>query len=85
MGVQLNETSYIYSDNMSVIHNTQQPELTLKKKSNSVCYHVIWKSVAMGKSLTGHISVHENPVDICTKIIPSQWNEMRSLGWSNVI
>jgi hypothetical protein len=26
MGVQINGTSYIYGDNMSVIHNTQWPE-----------------------------------------------------------
>jgi len=61
--------SYIYGDNMSVIHNTQRPELTLKKKSNSVCYHAVRESVAMGESLTGHISTHDNPADICTKIV----------------
>ena len=38
MGVPLSGPSYIYGDNMSVIHNTQRPESTLKKKSNSVCY-----------------------------------------------
>ena len=37
MGVALSGPSYIYGDNMSVIHNTQQPKLVLKKKSNSVC------------------------------------------------
>jgi hypothetical protein len=85
MGVQVNGTSFIYGDNMSVIHNTQWPELTLKKKSNSVCYHVVCKSVAMGESLTGHISMHVNPVDICTKIIHSQWNELAEITWSNFI
>jgi hypothetical protein len=57
-----------------------------RSKSNSVCYHGVHESVAtMGESLTSHISTHENPVDICTKIIPSGWNETRSLGWSNII
>jgi hypothetical protein len=36
MGVSVSGPSYIYGDNMSVIHNTQRPESTLKKKSNSV-------------------------------------------------
>jgi hypothetical protein len=69
MGVELSGPSYIYGDNMSVIHNTQRPESMLKKKSNSVCYHAMRESVAMGESLTGHVSTHDNPADLCTKII----------------
>jgi len=56
---------------MSVIHNTQRPDSTLKKKSNSICYHFIRESVAMDESLTGHIASKENPVDLGTKIIPA--------------
>jgi len=70
MGVSVSGPSYIYGDNMSVIHNTQRPESTLKKKSNSVCYHAVRESVAMGESLTGHVPTHDNPADICTKLIP---------------
>lgn len=40
MGIPLSGPSYIYGDNMSVIHNTQRPESTLKKKSNAICYKV---------------------------------------------
>lgn len=69
MGVELSGPSYIYGDNMSVIHNTQRPESTLKKKSNSICYHAIRESVAMGESLTGHVSTHNNPANLATKII----------------
>ena len=54
---------------MSVIHNTQRPELTLKKKLLSICYHFICEAVAMGEILTGHIASNENPADIATKII----------------
>ena len=71
MGIKISGPTYVYGDNMSVIHNTQRPESTLKKKSNSICYHAIRESVAMGESLTGHISSKENPSDIATKIIPS--------------
>eukprot|EP00804_Cyclotella_cryptica_P030528 CCRYP_020632-RA/>CCRYP_020632-RA protein AED:0.45 eAED:0.45 QI:0/0/0/1/0/0/2/0/83 len=39
MGVSISGPYYIYGDNMSVIHNTQQPESTLKKKSHPFCYH----------------------------------------------
>ena len=54
MGV-IDGPSYVYGDNMSVIHNTQRPEST-RKKSNSI--------VAMKESLTGHVSSEINPADI---------------------
>jgi hypothetical protein len=53
---------------MSVIHNTQRPESTLKKKSNSICYNAIQESVAMGESLTGHIMTEHNLADLLTKV-----------------
>jgi hypothetical protein len=53
-----------------VIHNTQRPESMLKKKSNSICYHAVREMVAMGEIVTGHISTHNNPADICTKVVP---------------
>jgi hypothetical protein len=85
MGVQVNRPSYIYGDNMSVIHNTQWPKLTLKKKSNSVCYHG-W---AMWVTCYGQISYRPclyawQPCRYLYKDY-SQWNEMRSLSWSNII
>ena len=69
MGVPISGPSLIYGDNMLVIHNTQQPESTLKKKSNQICYHAVRESVAMGESLTGHIPTAENPADLATKVI----------------
>ena len=70
MGVPLSGPSYIYGDNMSVVHNTQRPESTLKKKSNSICYHAVREAVAMKECLTGHIPSQNNPADLCTKVIP---------------
>jgi hypothetical protein len=36
LGVALSGPTYIYGDNMSVVHNTQRPESVLKKKLNSI-------------------------------------------------
>jgi hypothetical protein len=69
LGILISGPSYIYGDNMSVIHNTQHPESMLKKKSNSICYHAVWESVAMEESLTGHVPKNDNMADIVTKII----------------
>ena len=48
MGVRISGPTYVYGDNMSVIHNTQRPESTLRKKLNSICYHAVRELVAMG-------------------------------------
>jgi hypothetical protein len=72
MGVGISGPSYIYGDNMSVIHNTQRQESMLKKKSNSICYHAVRESVAMGESITGHIGTNENVGDLTTKVLHGQ-------------
>ena len=69
MGVPIAGPTYMYGDNMSVIHNTQKPESMLKKKSNSICYHAVREAVAMGELLTGHVRTHENVADIATKVL----------------
>ena len=87
MGVEIDGPTYVYGDNMSVIHNTQRPESTLKKKSNSICYHAVRESVAMGESLVTHIPTAENPADICTKVLPGgqrRNNLIRKVLWDLV-
>jgi hypothetical protein len=49
MGVTLRGPTFVYGDNMSVVHNTQRPESVLKKKSHSICYHAVRESDAMGE------------------------------------
>jgi hypothetical protein len=67
MGVAIDGPTYVYGDNMSMVHNTQRPESVLKKKSNAICYHAVRESAAMGESIIGHIPSVNNPADICTK------------------
>ena len=69
MGVPIWGPSLIYGDNMSVIHNTQRPESTLKKKSNYIAYHAVRELVAMGKLLTGHVPANSNVADPATKVL----------------
>jgi hypothetical protein len=76
MGVDLSGPTFVYGDNMSVVHNTQRPESVLKKKSNSMCYHAVRDSDAMGESIIGHVPSVDNPAYICTKVVPGgqKWN-----------
>jgi len=71
MGIPVNGPSYVFGDNMSVIHNTQTPESTLKKKSNQICYHFVHEAVASGEITTGHIDTTENVGGLATKVITS--------------
>jgi hypothetical protein len=49
MGVTIDGPTYVYGDNMSVVHNTQRPESVLKKKRNAMCYHAVRESAEMGE------------------------------------
>ena len=69
MGVPLERPTFVYGDNMSVINNASRPESTLKKKSNSICYHAVREGVATGEIIMGHIRTHFNFVDLLTKTL----------------
>ena len=61
----------MYADNKLPVTNSTRPELTLKKKCNSTCYHAVQESVAMGESLITHIDSEENLSDLMTKVTRS--------------
>ena len=82
MGVLISSPSYIFWDNMSVVYNTSRPESVLRKKSNSVCYHTVHESVAMGESLVVRIPSKENVADLLIKALCGQ---MRKYFMSNIL
>jgi hypothetical protein len=67
MGISLSGPTYIYGDNKSQVTNSSRPESTLKKKCNSICYHAIRESVAMGETLLTHTRTGENLAHFLTK------------------
>jgi hypothetical protein len=69
MGATIDGPTYVYGDNMSVVHNTHRPESVLQKKSNVICYHAVRYYTAMGESTIGHVPFVENPAYICTKAV----------------
>ena len=60
IGVPLTRQTYVYGDNVSVIYNTSQPESTLNKKRNSICYHAVRKALASDECLTTHCKTGDN-------------------------
>ena len=77
MGVPVDGPTYIYGDNMSVVNTTSKPESTLKKKSNSICYHFVREAVAMKECLTTWISTLKNWADLLTNVLHGR--KMRGL------
>ena len=55
IGIHTSGPSYIYENNMSVIHHPAKQELVIMIKNNSVDFHAVHESVAMGKSSVGKI------------------------------
>jgi hypothetical protein len=78
MDVTLSGPTFVYGDNMYVFHNTQRPESVLKKKPNSLCYHMIRESTATIESIIGHVPSVDNPSDIFTKVVAvgQKWNHL---------
>ena len=71
MGIPVDEPAYIYGDNQSVLANTSRPESTLKKKSNSICYHFVREGCARDEWHTSYVNTHDNVSDLLTKPLPS--------------
>jgi hypothetical protein len=69
MGVPLSWPSFVPVDNHPVIFKTSQTELTLKRKSNSICYHAVRESDAMGKMLKRHIPSKLKLADRLNKVL----------------
>ena len=81
MGVPLNTPTYIYGDNMSVIHSICKPESTLNKNENLVCYHLIREAVATDECKIGHIATDQNPADVATtKPLPNSLKRDKLVG-----
>ena len=72
MGIQITRPSYIYKDNISVVHNTSKSESTLKMKCNAIAYHAVYESVAMRETFTGHRRSEYNPASLLTKVVTGQ-------------
>ena len=67
MGIPVDDCTYIFGDNQSVLANTTTPHSQLKKKSNSVAYHHCREGAAFDEWRTTYINTHLNPSDLLTK------------------
>jgi hypothetical protein len=70
-------SAYILGDNQSVLCNTTTPSSTLKKKCQSIAYHLIREGVARDEWRTGYIRSDDNDSDLLTKKLPAREKRKR--------
>jgi hypothetical protein len=49
MGVTLSVPTFVYGDNIYVVHKPHRPGSVFKEKSNSICYKAVRESAFMGE------------------------------------
>ena len=77
MGIPVDEPSFVFSDNQSVLDNTDNTGSTIKKKSQSICFRFIRKGCARDEWHADYFKTCENIADLMTKYLPNgekRWN-----------
>jgi len=70
MGIPCVGPSYIEGDNKSVLANTTIPDSKLRKKNQSICYHMVREGSARDVWRTGYVKSEFNEADLLTKQLP---------------
>ena len=70
MGIPVNGPTYIEGDNKSVLANTTIPDSKLKKKNQSICYHMVREGSVRDEWRTGYVRSDMNEADLLTKQLP---------------
>ena len=73
----MDESTFVFDDNQSVLANVSRPHLILKKKSSSIAYLFVREGVAKDEWRITYLNTHLNPSDMVTKSLPG--GERRTL------
>ena len=79
MGIPVNNPTFIFGDNQSVLWNTSVPDSVLNKKTPAVAYNYVREGVSMNTWRTSYIKTANNPSDILTKCLPYRPNRKRKV------
>ena len=67
LGVPINERSYMFGDNQTVVNSATQPHGKLHKRHNMLSFHRVREAIASGMIHFSHIAGDINPADILSK------------------
>ena len=79
MGIPVQNPTFVYGDNKSVLWNVTVPDSMLKKKAHGIAYHFCRQGCAKKEWLAGYIKSEHNPSDILTKAVPAGENRKRKV------
>ena len=82
MGIPVDEPSFMFGDNQSVLGNTAYPGSNIKYKSQSICFHFIREGWARDEWRTEYVKTYENIADLLTKYLPNgdkRWHFMNKI------
>ena len=82
IGIPCDGPSHIYGDNQSVLADTMMPDSTLKKKSQSIAYHLVCEGSDHGEWRTAYVNMHDNEANLLTKPLPNEekrWKFVRNV------
>ena len=83
--IPVDEPSFMFGDNQSVLANTVNPGSTIKKKSQLICFHFIREGCARDEWRTYYVKTCENIEDLLTKYLPTRdkrWHFVnKTLHW----
>ena len=68
-GIPLDGPTNVFCDNEAVYQISLFIELQLKRKHNSICYHLVWEAVAAGKMVVFKVDGKENLAYLLTKLV----------------
>ena len=68
-GIPIDEPTYVFCDNQSVITNSTTPGSKLSKKHVIIAYHRVRESIATGVIQIAYVPSKDNLADLLTKIL----------------
>ena len=68
-GIPLDGPTDVFCNNEAIYRNSSFIESQLKRKHNSICYHLVREAVAAGKMVVFKVDNKENLVDLLTKSV----------------
>ena len=66
-GIPLDGPANVFCNNEAVYQNAAIVELKLKRKHNSICFHLVREAIAAGKMVVLKVDGKENLADLLTK------------------
>jgi hypothetical protein len=81
LGIPIQEKSYVFGDNKTVINASSTPHAKLHKRHNALSFHHVWEAVASKYVTILHPPGEYNPADILSKhwAYASVWQTMNAL------